>query len=183
MNFNLRTYPCPPYPSIYSFRPTDPAVAGSSLEQWYNRVNLTYYDLYRNYFLNQQTAHATKQQASAATENNSTSKSKIWNPAYDLDSIKPQPRSEDPTPELNHPHDHAFTLGMGFGGFGNFHCPGFLARFATADASGNYECVTCKKRFSTPHGLEVHVRRSHSGKRPYYTSARCVRKPSATRSV
>ena len=32
---------------------------------------------------------------------------------------------------------------------------------------GTYECVKCQKMFSTPHGLEVHVRRSHSGKRPY----------------
>ena len=31
----------------------------------------------------------------------------------------------------------------------------------------SYECITCKKLFSTPHGLEVHVRRSHSGDRPY----------------
>lgn len=31
----------------------------------------------------------------------------------------------------------------------------------------SYECVKCFKRFSTPHGLEVHVRRTHSGKRPY----------------
>ena len=30
-----------------------------------------------------------------------------------------------------------------------------------------YECVTCKKLFSTPHGLEVHVRRTHAGQRPY----------------
>ena len=33
--------------------------------------------------------------------------------------------------------------------------------------SGTYECIKCQKMFSTPHGLEVHVRRSHSGKRPY----------------
>ena len=32
---------------------------------------------------------------------------------------------------------------------------------------GSYECVKCLKQFSTPHGLEVHVRRTHSGKRPY----------------
>uniref|UniRef100_A0A8D2DDJ5 Growth factor independent 1B transcriptional repressor n=1 Tax=Sciurus vulgaris TaxID=55149 RepID=A0A8D2DDJ5_SCIVU len=30
-----------------------------------------------------------------------------------------------------------------------------------------YHCVTCSKVFSTPHGLEVHVRRSHSGTRPF----------------
>ncbi|XP_053229686.1 zinc finger protein Gfi-1b [Podarcis raffonei] len=30
-----------------------------------------------------------------------------------------------------------------------------------------YHCVICNKIFSTPHGLEVHVRRSHSGTRPF----------------
>lgn len=34
-------------------------------------------------------------------------------------------------------------------------------------ARGTFECVKCMKHFSTPHGLEVHVRRSHSGRRPY----------------
>ncbi|XP_071980246.1 zinc finger protein Gfi-1b [Engystomops pustulosus] len=31
----------------------------------------------------------------------------------------------------------------------------------------NYNCVKCSKAFSTSHGLEVHVRRSHSGTRPF----------------
>ncbi|XP_047687467.1 zinc finger protein Gfi-1b isoform X2 [Prionailurus viverrinus] len=30
-----------------------------------------------------------------------------------------------------------------------------------------YHCIKCNKVFSTPHGLEVHVRRSHSGTRPF----------------
>ncbi|XP_053523647.1 zinc finger protein Gfi-1b isoform X2 [Artibeus jamaicensis] len=30
-----------------------------------------------------------------------------------------------------------------------------------------YHCIKCNKVFSTPHGLEVHVRRSHSGSRPF----------------
>ncbi|KAJ6652230.1 hypothetical protein lerEdw1_012954 [Lerista edwardsae] len=30
-----------------------------------------------------------------------------------------------------------------------------------------YHCVICHKIFSTSHGLEVHVRRSHSGTRPF----------------
>ncbi|XP_076359962.1 uncharacterized protein LOC143252150 [Tachypleus tridentatus] len=30
-----------------------------------------------------------------------------------------------------------------------------------------FSCVKCNKMFSTPHGLEVHARRSHSGKRPF----------------
>ncbi|KAF7651988.1 hypothetical protein LDENG_00102790 [Lucifuga dentata] len=33
--------------------------------------------------------------------------------------------------------------------------------------SSTYHCITCDKVFSTPHGLEVHVRRSHSGIRPF----------------
>ena len=30
-----------------------------------------------------------------------------------------------------------------------------------------YSCIKCEKMFSTPHGLEVHSRRSHNGKRPF----------------
>ncbi|XP_061744424.1 zinc finger protein Gfi-1b-like isoform X1 [Nerophis ophidion] len=36
---------------------------------------------------------------------------------------------------------------------------------------GAYKCVKCGKVFSTPHGLEVHVRRSHSGSRPFACQA------------
>lgn len=35
------------------------------------------------------------------------------------------------------------------------------------DAKGCFECIKCTKQFSTPHGLEVHVRRTHAGLRPY----------------
>ncbi|TNM97883.1 hypothetical protein fugu_014129 [Takifugu bimaculatus] len=35
------------------------------------------------------------------------------------------------------------------------------------ESSGSFKCVKCCKVFSTPHGLEVHVRRSHSGTRPF----------------
>ncbi|XP_022237009.1 zinc finger protein 391-like [Limulus polyphemus] len=30
-----------------------------------------------------------------------------------------------------------------------------------------FSCSSCEKTFSTPHGLEVHARRSHNGKRPF----------------
>jgi uncharacterized Zn-finger protein len=30
-----------------------------------------------------------------------------------------------------------------------------------------FSCIKCDKMFSTPHGLEVHARRSHSGRRPF----------------
>ncbi|XP_028394598.1 zinc finger protein Gfi-1b-like [Dendronephthya gigantea] len=35
----------------------------------------------------------------------------------------------------------------------------------------SYKCVKCYKGFNTPHGLEVHVRRSHSGRRPFECEA------------
>ncbi|XP_041659853.1 growth factor independent 1A transcription repressor a [Cheilinus undulatus] len=35
------------------------------------------------------------------------------------------------------------------------------------ESGGSYKCIKCCKVFSTPHGLEVHVRRSHSGTRPF----------------
>ncbi|XP_014861418.1 PREDICTED: zinc finger protein Gfi-1-like isoform X2 [Poecilia mexicana] len=35
------------------------------------------------------------------------------------------------------------------------------------EENGSYKCIKCCKVFSTPHGLEVHVRRSHSGTRPF----------------
>ncbi|XP_028328485.1 growth factor independent 1A transcription repressor a [Gouania willdenowi] len=38
------------------------------------------------------------------------------------------------------------------------------------ESSGSYKCIKCCKVFSTPHGLEVHVRRSHSGTRPFECS-------------
>ncbi|XP_023820598.1 zinc finger protein Gfi-1 [Oryzias latipes] len=39
--------------------------------------------------------------------------------------------------------------------------------FLHLEANGSYKCIKCIKVFSTPHGLEVHVRRSHSGTRPF----------------
>ncbi|KAM4604932.1 growth factor independent 1A transcription repressor a [Polymixia lowei] len=35
------------------------------------------------------------------------------------------------------------------------------------ESNASYKCIKCCKVFSTPHGLEVHVRRSHSGTRPF----------------
>ncbi|KAH9498969.1 hypothetical protein Btru_004109 [Bulinus truncatus] len=42
-----------------------------------------------------------------------------------------------------------------------------LTGHAHYETKGCFECVKCCKQFSTPHGLEVHVRRTHSGRRPY----------------
>ncbi|XP_057371632.1 fez family zinc finger protein 1-like isoform X1 [Daphnia carinata] len=35
------------------------------------------------------------------------------------------------------------------------------------NGSTDFSCIKCEKMFSTPHGLEVHARRSHNGKRPF----------------
>lgn len=78
------------------------------------------------------------------------------------------------------------SLGLhGWGGYSNLYLhavqaagPEFLRlRAAVLGAPGPltrplpigdvYSCVKCEKMFSTPHGLEVHARRSHNGKRPF----------------
>lgn len=50
----------------------------------------------------------------------------------------------------------------------HFHHHHLLMRPGGLAALGDvYSCVKCEKMFSTPHGLEVHSRRSHNGKRPF----------------
>ena len=98
----------------------------------------------------------------------------IWNPA-----LEPDPRFEKnlppgPPPHLvefssngvdriHHPHHH---LHQQPGSYSNK--TQIPVEIKEEDGlNGNYECITCKKKFTTPHGLEVHVRRSHAGRRPY----------------
>ena len=45
--------------------------------------------------------------------------------------------------------------------------PGEKKKTENAINEQSFECQTCRKVFNTPHGLEVHVRRSHSGRRPF----------------
>ncbi|XP_035706217.1 zinc finger protein Gfi-1 isoform X2 [Folsomia candida] len=51
---------------------------------------------------------------------------------------------------IHHNHNHH-----------NHHSPGL------GSEDRIFSCVKCDKIFSTPHGLEVHSRRSHNGKRPF----------------
>lgn len=37
----------------------------------------------------------------------------------------------------------------------------------SSNSQETFTCNTCQKLFCTPHGLEVHVRRTHAGSRPY----------------
>lgn len=53
----------------------------------------------------------------------------------------------------NHPH--------------HFHHHHLFMRPGIPSLGDVYSCVKCEKMFSTPHGLEVHSRRSHNGKRPF----------------
>uniref|UniRef100_A0A8C4WV55 Growth factor independent 1A transcription repressor b n=1 Tax=Eptatretus burgeri TaxID=7764 RepID=A0A8C4WV55_EPTBU len=45
--------------------------------------------------------------------------------------------------------------------------PDSLRSHLLSQTTGTFRCVQCDKVFSTSHGLEVHVRRSHSGLRPF----------------
>ncbi|KAM8934296.1 zinc finger protein Gfi-1b [Pelodytes ibericus] len=56
--------------------------------------------------------------------------------------------STPPTPDSE--SEHPINYSMGY-----------------SSATDTYHCVKCSKVFSTSHGLEVHVRRSHSGIRPF----------------
>ncbi|CAG9768708.1 unnamed protein product [Ceutorhynchus assimilis] len=53
-------------------------------------------------------------------------------------------------PSAMHPHHHHLLMRPGMMPVGDV-----------------YSCIKCEKMFSTPHGLEVHARRSHNGKRPF----------------
>ncbi|KAK3907088.1 Zinc finger protein Gfi-1b, partial [Frankliniella fusca] len=57
----------------------------------------------------------------------------------------------------DHHQHHLLMRGPGLG-------PGALGPAGLGDT---YSCIKCEKMFPTPHGLEVHARRSHNGKRPF----------------
>jgi growth factor independent 1 len=102
----------------------------------------------------------------------------------DAPRVQPQrPYLYNPLPFAEFLRDTG-SLGIpGWGGYSNLYLhavqaagPEFLRlRAAVLGAQGPlsrpigdvYSCVKCEKMFSTPHGLEVHARRSHNGKRPF----------------
>lgn len=67
----------------------------------------------------------------------------------------------------NHPYPlecfHQRSNGTGNGTAGG----NGTSAHSTNSISGDFSCIKCEKMFSTPHGLEVHARRSHNGKRPF----------------
>lgn len=78
---------------------------------------------------------------------------------------------------FNHPHlghlVHPGLVNVGLVGNSNgLYSPDELTELDAVVAAGQtgnllFTCSKCDKIFSTPHGLEVHVRRTHSGKRPF----------------
>ncbi|CAH0749233.1 unnamed protein product [Diatraea saccharalis] len=102
----------------------------------------------------------------------------------DAPRVQPQrPYLYNPLPFAEFLRDNG-SLGLpGWGGYSNLYLhavagPELLRlRAAVLGAQGPlsrplpigdvYSCVKCEKMFSTPHGLEVHARRSHNGKRPF----------------
>ncbi|PVD21863.1 hypothetical protein C0Q70_17665 [Pomacea canaliculata] len=68
---------------------------------------------------------------------------------------------------LNNLSQHSQVLGGVVAGGGGGRRGEDLHLPRPGESRGSFECVTCRKHFSTPHGLEVHVRRSHSGRRPF----------------
>ncbi|GIY68709.1 zinc finger protein Gfi-1 [Caerostris darwini] len=66
--------------------------------------------------------------------------------------------------DIKHPHH---PLHSHFKDNGLLMSPGTGKPAPGHHPSDVYSCVKCDKMFSTPHGLEVHSRRSHSGKRPF----------------
>lgn len=70
-------------------------------------------------------------------------------------SLMSQSNMHGPNTHLNYNHPH------------HFHHHHLFMRPGIPTLGDVYSCVKCEKMFSTPHGLEVHSRRSHNGKRPF----------------
>ena len=76
----------------------------------------------------------------------------IWSPAHDIECSAAKREAEEASKCADATTDEKMEA-MGDG---------------STSLAGIYSCLTCEKRFTTAHGLEVHVRRSHSGgQRPY----------------
>nr|XP_022910676.1 zinc finger protein Gfi-1b-like [Onthophagus taurus] len=63
--------------------------------------------------------------------------------------------------------DELYRLRNQFGAAMHPHHHHLLMRPGMMPLGDVYSCIKCEKMFSTPHGLEVHARRSHNGKRPF----------------
>ncbi|KAG5677600.1 hypothetical protein PVAND_007344 [Polypedilum vanderplanki] len=71
-------------------------------------------------------------------------------------SNQPSPNAHLGFSHPHYPHHHLFMRSGLMGSIGDV-----------------YSCIKCEKMFSTPHGLEVHARRSHNGKRRPFACELC----------
>ncbi|GFR69008.1 zinc finger protein Gfi-1b [Elysia marginata] len=64
-------------------------------------------------------------------------------------------------------HQLASTLGRVNHSTLNLGQPSQMTSMSLLEPRAEFHCGQCNKPFNTPHGLEVHVRRSHTGSRPF----------------
>lgn len=133
----------------------------------------------------------------SCSSSNSSTSPKIWSPAKAIDEkrtssseISPSSLSDGeidrfamtrqsfsststPSPEVRDKGDQPLASSRSEDHGQVFALPGMVASDNELDlhsmhGGGNiFSCTQCRKEFNTPHGLEVHTRRSHTGQRPY----------------
>ena len=136
------------------------------LTKWSQQVVQS--DVYRQYLLAQQAvlrntlASGRPADPILTKSPHSPKKSSIWSPAADLEEKSRMMNMDAMRSPVTRLH-----------GFRRQEPPTMMAphgiegKLIEECDHGAFECTNCQKKFTTPHGLEVHVRRSHSGKRPY----------------
>lgn len=163
---------------------SDAAYLHSKLAGFDWRMSIT--DLYRQYLITQNRLlagqHYQQQQhrhlrASTGTINNpplslsplhnpvsENKKGSIWNPAYEIERSRSTSPAGSEDPSLHH------SLNAGSSNSDELRLlrvEDYGAKSPDENPTGSYACTACNKKFTTAHGLEVHVRRSHNGRRPF----------------
>ena len=135
------------------------------LTKWSQQVVQS--DVYRQYLLAQQavlrsTLTAGRPADPAVTKPSCPPAKKpyIWSPAADVEEKSRAAATERRYPDFRPSRQTALLSPPEA-------LDGVDVRVVDESDNGAFECISCGKKFTTPHGLEVHVRRSHSGKRPY----------------
>ena len=124
----------------------------SKLPPWDWRMSIS--DLYRQYILTQNRLLGQRPTPVSIPPSTpiTSKKGTIWNPAYELEA---SPKEDMPSsPE--EPDDLSLLRMQDYG-----------SKSPDEHPTGNFGCTGCNKKFTTAHGLEVHVRRSHNGRRPF----------------
>ena len=136
-----------------------------------------------------------KPNTTTTTTTTTMTKNGIWSPAADVENANRSAAEMAAALRLKEEDDRSTTIAMEHGGLplkviattspSKQHPVQMMTEKMSTSAvaamlmassdetdSGAFECCSCRKRFATSHGLEVHVRRSHSGgRRPYECDA------------